>query len=228
MKLLLIEDDRDLLKSILIYFNENGYNCESSRTVSEAKEKISAHNYDCIILDLSLTDGNGLDLIPQINKKNSETGIIILSANSNLDYKIMGLDLGADDYMTKPFHLTELNSRVKSIIRRKKQKGSNLIEFNEISVDTSSNQVSVGESRLKLTKREFDLLLFFLHNQDRIITKTSISEHLWGDYMDVGDSADSVYSHLKNLKKKLTAAGAKNYVQSVYGVGYIFKDNEKE
>lgn len=224
MKILIVEDDRELLKSILLYFNENGYNCEAAKSLSEAKEKVSAHDYECLVLDLGLPDGDGLELIPFVNRKKSETGIIILSANSNLDDKVASLDLGADDYLTKPFHLSELNSRVKSIIRRKNQKGSNLVEFNEIVINTDSKDVSVSGQVIHLTKREFELLLYLFYNRNRVLTKSSISEHLWGDFMDATDSADSVYSHVKNLKKKLSNAGAKDYIKSLYGIGYILKD----
>lgn len=224
MKLLVIEDDRELLKSVLLYFNNNGFNCESAKSISEARDKIEHHSYDCIILDLALPDGNGLELLAKINQQNNETGVIILSANSNLDDKVAGLDLGADDYLTKPFHLSELNSRIRSIIRRKRQHGSKLVEFNEIVINTDAQDVKVNGSTLHLTKREYDLLLYFIYNKDRVVTKSSLSEHLWGDFMDASDSADSVYAHIKNLKKKLKVLGCKDYIKSLYGVGYIFKD----
>jgi DNA-binding response OmpR family regulator len=224
MKLLIVEDDRELLKSVLLYFNSNGYNCESAKTLMDASEKITDFSYDCVILDLSLPDGNGLNLLEEINRKKSETGVIILSANSNLDDKLKSLDMGADDYLTKPFHLSELNARVKSIIRRKRQKGSNKIAFNEIEINTDSQEVKINGNLLRLTKKEYDLLLYFVYNKERVVSKSSLSEHLWGDYMDISDSADSVYSHVKNLKKKIASQGGKDYIKSLYGVGYIFKD----
>jgi DNA-binding response OmpR family regulator len=224
MKLLFVEDDRELLKSVLLYFNEGGYTCETAKTIKEANEKIADHVYECIILDLALPDGNSLPLLSQIRTKESETGIIVLSANSNIDDKVLSLDLGADDYMTKPFHLSELNSRIKSIIRRKKQRGASLLEFNEIQINTDAKEVRVNDSALKLTKKEYDLLLYLFYNRNRVVTKSSISEHLWGDYMDFSESSDSVYSHIKNLKKKLLAAGGTDYIKSLYGVGYIFKE----
>ncbi|MCB9224843.1 MAG: response regulator transcription factor [Crocinitomicaceae bacterium] len=224
MKLLIIEDDRELLKSILFYFNDFGYNCESAKSKAEASEKLTSFHYDCIILDLTLPDGSGLDLLSKINKTETETGVIILSANSNLDDKVKGLDMGADDYLTKPFHLSELNSRIKSIIRRKRQKGSNTVQFNEIWINTDANEVKINDQLLKLTKKEYDLLLYLIYNKDRVVTKSSLSEHLWGDFMDASDSADSVYSHVKNLKKKMNQLGCKEYIKSLYGVGYIFKD----
>ena len=224
MKLLVIEDDRELLKSILLYFNNNGYNCESAKSIGEATDKLKNFQYDCIILDLSLPDGNGIDLLSKFKNTDNETGVIILSANSNLDDKVTGLDMGADDYLTKPFHLSELNSRIKSIIRRKRQKGSNLIQFNEIQINTDAQEVKINGKFLKLTKKEYDLLLYLIYNKDRVVTKTSLSEHLWGDFMDASDSSDSVYSHVKNLKKKMNALGCREYIKSLYGIGYIFKD----
>ncbi|MEO9532900.1 MAG: response regulator transcription factor [Crocinitomicaceae bacterium] len=225
MKLLFVEDDRELLKSVLLYFNEGGYTCETAKSLKEANEKISDHSYECIILDLALPDGNSLPLLSQIRAKEAETGIIVLSANSNIDDKVLSLDLGADDYMTKPFHLSELNSRIKSIIRRKKQRGTTLLEFNEIQINTDAKEVRVNDIPLKLTKKEYDLILYLFYNRNRVVTKSSISEHLWGDYMDFSESSDSVYSHIKNLKKKLLSAGGTDYIKSLYGVGYIFKED---
>lgn len=225
MKLLFVEDDRELLKSLLYYFNEAGYNCENAKTFEQAVEKITQHQYDCMVLDLTLPDGNGIDLLKLIQQKGIETGIIILSANSNLDHKIAGLDLGADDYLTKPFHLSELNSRIKSIIRRRKQDGKNNIHFNEISIDVPLAEVKINNTPIKLTKKEYNLLLYLITNQGKVLSKTSVSEHLWGDYMDYSDAMDSVYTHVKNLKRKLKQAGCTDYIKSLYGVGYTFKED---
>jgi DNA-binding response OmpR family regulator len=224
MKLLFVEDDRDLLKSMLYYFSEIGYNCEKAKTLQDAMNKVSIYTYDCIVLDLTLPDGNGIDILKQVKSQKKDIGIIILSANSNLDDKLNGLDLGADDYLTKPFHLSELNSRIKSIIRRRKQGGSSLIEFNEIKINSDSQVVKVNANIVKLTKKEYDLLLYLLFNKNKVVAKSSISEHLWGDFMDQSDSFDSVYSHVKNLKKKLKNAGSQDYIKSLYSVGYIFTD----
>jgi len=223
MKLLFVEDDQDLLKSMLFYFNEIGYNCEKAKTVTEAVEKVGVYDYDCIILDLVLPDGSGLDLLEEIKQQKIDVGIIILSANSNLDDKLKGLDRGADDYLTKPFHLSELNSRIKSIIRRKKQGGSAVITFNELEINTDAQEVHVNNELIHLTKKEFDLLLYLIFNKNKVVAKSSISEHLWGDFMDQSDSFDSVYSHVKNLKRKLKEGGGQDYIKSLYGIGYIFK-----
>lgn len=224
MKLLFVEDDKHLLRSVLYYFHDLGNVCEKADSVGAALEKLLLYSYDCVIIDIELPDGNGITLIEEINKKNIDTGIIILSANSNLDYKIKGLELGADDYLTKPFHLSELNARLRSIVRRRKQNGKNLIAFMGICIDTFSNEVKVNGEFLKLTKTEYELLVYFIYNKNKVLTKSSISEYLWGDFMDQADSHDAVYSHVKNLKKKMKAITPERYIHSLYGVGYIFKN----
>ncbi len=223
MKILFIEDDRELVKSLMFYFSEQGFNCEKARTYEEGEAKVFNYNYDCVILDIGLPDGSGLHLLQSIRATKNDVGVIILSANSNLDNKIEALDLGADDYLTKPFHLSELNSRIKSIIRRKKQSGSSSIQFDEVDINTDAKEVKVNGELIHLTKKEYDLLLYFYYNRNKVVTKSSIAEHLWGDFMDQNDSFDSVYSHLKNLKKKIKDKGGQDYIRSMYGVGYIFK-----
>jgi DNA-binding response OmpR family regulator len=176
-------------------------------------------------VDITIPGGSGLDIIRELKKKGSEAGIIIISAKNSIEDKISGLDLGADDYLTKPFHLSELNSRIKSIVRRRSFKGSNEICFHEISIVPDEMLVSVNKKTVTLTKKEFDLLLFFISNKNRVITKESIAEHLWGDDMDTADSFDFIYSHIKNLRKKLVEKGSEDYIQTVYGMGYKFGKN---
>lgn len=224
MKILIVEDDRELLKSLLFHFNDLGYMCEKARNFADAREKLAQFTYDCIILDITLPDGSGMDLLKIIKDGRQDTGVIILSAGSNLDYKIQGLDLGADDYLTKPFHLSELNARVRSIVRRRKQDGHSLIEFHEIVIDTDSKEVKVHNELVHLTKKEYDLLLYCVFNKNKVVTKSSISEHLWGDFMDQSDLFDAVYSHMKNLKRKLKEKGCEDYLKSLYGVGYMLKE----
>lgn len=226
MKLLIVEDDQDLLRTILKYFDSFGYVLEKAKSIAQGKEKLVNHNYDCVILDLNLPDGNGISLLDTIKKGNKDTGVIILSANGSLETKIEGLEIGADDYLTKPFHLSELNARVKSIIRRKKYEGKNEVSFNEISIDTTAQEVLVEGKRLKLTKKEYELLLYLVINRNRVLTKQSISEHIWGDFIDRTDSYDFIYSHLKNLRKKIIEKGGKDYIQTIYGIGYKFAKNE--
>jgi DNA-binding response OmpR family regulator len=226
MKILIVEDDQELLRSMLKYFDSFGYNSEGSKTLRSAKEKLEHHSYDCVVLDLNLPDGNGLSIISKIKELKNKTGILILSANNSLDDKLDGLELGADDYLTKPFHLAELNARIKSILRRNKFEGDDLLVFNEIEIDTSSKDVRVNKSLLKLTKKEYELLLFLVSNKNRVVTKQSISDHIWGDYVDIYDSYDFIYSHLKNLRKKIIEKGGKDYINTVYGIGYKFSKNE--
>jgi DNA-binding response OmpR family regulator len=173
-------------------------------------------------LDINLPRGSGLELLDILKKEKIEGSVVIVSANNTLDDKVEGLELGADDYLTKPFHLSELNARVKAVLRRNSYQGSSEITVNEIKINPESKMVWINEKSITLTKKEYLLLEFFIINKDKVLSKESISEHLWGDYMDQSDSFDFIYSHLKNLRKKLVANGAKDYVKTVYGIGYIF------
>ncbi len=222
MKLLIVEDDRSLSRSINDYLRMEGHICEVALTFKDSLEKASLNKYDCIILDIGLPDGNGLDLIREMKSNKLTGGILILSARSDLDDKITGLKIGADDYLTKPFHFAELSARINSICRRNNFLGLNEISFNEIRVDTEGNQVYVNNKLLILTKKEYDLLLFFMANRNRIITKESIVEHLWGDNVILTDSFDFVYTHVKNLRKKIVTAEGRNYIKCIYGFGYKF------
>ena len=203
-----------------------GYICEEATTFKEGIEKINLYEYDCIVADIGLPDGNGLDLVQELKSKLSETGVIIISAKNALEDKIAGLDIGADDYLTKPFHLSELNARVKSILRRRKFRGNKEIVFKEIRVLPDTLQTFANQRPVALTKKEFDLLIYFISNQNKIITKESIAEHLWGDYIDTADSYDFVYTHISNLRKKLVEQGSNDYIQTVYRVGYKFTGDE--
>jgi DNA-binding response OmpR family regulator len=228
MKLLTVEDDQEILRMVMRYFDAFGYIVEKAKTLATGREKVDQHIYDCVILDLNLPDGDGISLLQEIKQKNKETGVIILSANSSLETKIAGLEIGADDYLTKPFHLSELNARVKSIVRRNKYEGSNEIIFNEIKIETEGQEVFVHGKRIKLTKKEYELLLYLVINRNRVLTKHSISEHIWGDFVDRTDSFDFIYSHLKNLRKKLIEKGGQDYIQTIYGIGYKFTDASDE
>lgn len=222
MKLLIVEDDRSLSRSINDYLKLEGHICEVALKLSEAVEKAAVNKYDCIILDIGLPDGTGLDLIREMKANKLTGGILILSAKSSLDDKLMGLNMGADDYLTKPFHFAELSARLNSIYRRNNFLGLNEITFNEIRINTDDNQVYVNDKLLVLTKKEYDLLLFFMANRNRIITKESIVEHLWGDNVILTDSFDFVYTHVKNLRKKIVSAEGRNYIKCIYGFGYKF------
>lgn len=205
------------------YLSQEGYLCESAGNYTEATEKIGVYQYDCFIVDIMLPDGTGLDLIVEIKKQGSQAGIIIVSAKDSIEDKIKGLEIGSDDYITKPFHLSELNARIKSIIRRRNFGGNNEIIFHEIKILPDARQVFVNSREVVLTGKEFDLLLFFISNKGRVIPKDSIVEHLWGDYMDQANSFDFIYTHIKNLRKKLVQNGAKDYLGTIYGIGYKFQ-----
>ncbi len=222
MKVLLIEDEKELAESILSFLKKEGFVCEYAKDFLAADEKISMYQYDCILVDITLPGGSGLDLVKTIKKAKGKSGIIIISAKNSVDDKIAGLDLGADDYLAKPFNLAELNSRLKSVLRRRNFAGDNEIVFNEIKITPENNSVLIGKKELALTKKEFDLLMFFVSNKSRVITKESIAEHLWGDNMDMADSFDFIYTHIKNLRKKLIDAGCEDYIKTVYGMGYKF------
>jgi DNA-binding response OmpR family regulator len=224
MKLLIIEDEDELLKSVKSYLKSEGYLCESASNYEEGSEKINLYEYDCIVADIGLPDGSGLNLIQELKSKVSETGVIIISAKNSLDDRIEGLDMGADDYLTKPFHLSELNARIKSVLRRRKFHGNKIVSFNEIQVHTDSLRVEINGKPLGLTRKEFDLLLYLISNSRKILTKESIVEHLWGDYINAVDSYDFIYTHISNLRKKLIENGANDYVKTVYGLGYKFTD----
>jgi DNA-binding response OmpR family regulator len=224
MKILLIEDENELSGSIKEYLQKENYLCEAVSNFEAAFEKINLYQYDCIVVDINLPDGNGLNIIATLKENKSETGIIIISARNSLDDKVTGLAIGADDYLTKPFHLPELNARIKSIIRRRSFGGVNKIIFNELTILPEQMEVMVKSQLLTITKKEYDLLVFFISNKDRILTKEAIAEHLWGDEMDMADSFDFIYTHIKNLRKKIMEKGGEDYIKTVYGIGYKFTD----
>ena len=221
MKYLIAEDEKHLQKSIATYLGREGNICETASDYLEASQKLELYEYEIVILDINLVTGSGLNLLKKLKKDNRKCGVIIISANSSLDNKLEGLDLGADDYLTKPFHLAELNSRIKAILRRGKFGGSDSITFQEIRLNTLSRTAYVNEKPIMLTRKEYDLLLFFITNQGRILSKAIIAEHLVGDDSDFLDTFDFIYVHINNLRKKLTPQCAK-YIQTAYGSGYKF------
>jgi DNA-binding response OmpR family regulator len=225
VKILIVEDDKSLSKSINDYLKMEGHICEIAQNFTQGSMKIADSRYDCIILDIGLPDGNGLNIINELKTNKISDGILILSAKSSLDDKLLGLKIGADDYLTKPFHFAELSARINSIYRRNNLSGMNEVNFNEIRVNTYDKQAYVNDTLLNLTRKEYDLLLFFVTNNSRIITKESIVEHLWGDEVILTDSFDFVYTHVKNLRKKIVAAGSRNYIKCIYGFGYKFLDS---
>lgn len=220
MKILIIEDEKELADSISEYLSGENYLCEFARTFNQALDKIESFNYDCILLDIMLPDGNGMNVLEELKMQSKQDGVIIISAKDALDDKIKGLQIGADDYLTKPFHLSELAARIYSVIRRKQFANSNTIRQNELEIDLPAKTISVHNQQVILTKKEFDLLLYFIGNKNRVISKSTLAEHLSGDFADMLDNHDFVYAHIKNLKKKLSEAGCESYLKTVYGTGY--------
>lgn len=228
MKILLIEDQLELSDNITEFLDSVGIFCDSSSNCFDAQDKLLINTYDSIILDIMLPDGTGLDLIDVIKKNQANSNILIISAKGSLDDKIEGLDLGADDYLTKPFHLAELHARLKALYRRNQLGGSDILTFNEIQVNPENLQALINQTLLDLTKKEFDLLLFFLTNKNRVLGRQAIVQHLWGDYSDDLANFDFVYQHIKNLRKKICQAGGKDYIETVYGIGYKFNTSPEK
>jgi len=224
MKLLIIEDEPALLEEMKNFLEKENYVCEVAGSFSDADKKLALYHYDIALVDITLPGGSGLQLIEKLKKQNADTGVIIISARNSLDDKLTGLDLGADDYLTKPFHLSELNARVKAVLRRRKFDGATNIIFNEIEIQPEEGSVKIGGTNIVLTKKEFELLLFFISNKNRLLTRESIAEHLWGDNIDLADNFDFIYTHINNLRKKILKAGGNDYIKSVYGMGYKFTE----
>lgn len=222
MKILLVEDNPELTQNVVNYLAAEGMICEMASTLFEAQDKVLSFEYDCILLDLMLPDGNGLDILEIIKAQKIKTNVLIISAKDALDDRLKGLDQGADDYLPKPFHLSELLARLKAIFRRSKLGGFDEVVFNEIKIEIHQLLAKVNDQVLDLTKKEFDLLLFFITNKNRVLGKQAIAQHLWGDYTDDLANFDFVYQHVKNLRKKITAAGGVDYISTVYGIGYKF------
>ncbi|WP_026753313.1 response regulator transcription factor [Sediminibacter sp. Hel_I_10] len=221
MKMLIAEDELDLQQSIVTYLKRDDHVCEVASDYLEASEKVALYDYDIIILDINLVSGSGLDVLKTLKKDKKKAGVIIISANNSLTDRLEGLDLGADDYITKPFHLAELSSRINAVLRRGKYGGDEIIVFNEIRIDTKARTAYIEGNTMALTRKEYDLLLFFISNKGRVLSKEIIAEHLWGDDSDLLDNFDFIYVHINNLRKKMTSQGAK-YIKTAYGSGYKF------
>ena len=223
MKLLIIEDEKELSAGIRAYLQDEHFICEQAFDFRTAMEKISMYEYDCILLDISLPGGNGLDILKELKAQNKSEGVIIISARNAQQDKIEGLLSGADDYLAKPFHLPELAARIAAVIRRRSFDGKNIIEYGSAVLDLGKKQVKVNDKPVELTKTEYELFIYFISNKNRVISKGAIAEHLWGDDMDLADNYDHIYSHIKNLRKKLSSSGAAEHIRSVYGMGYKFE-----
>jgi DNA-binding response OmpR family regulator len=222
LKLLIVEDEIGLRQNMVDYLSDDGNVCESCDCLKCAIEKLSDYAYDCILLDIGLPDGEGFAALNFLQANARNESVLIISARGSLDDKIKGLNIGADDYLTKPFHLAELKARVVAIYRRKTFSSNNIITFNEIEIDLQGRTAGVNDNTLTLTRKEYDILLYFIANKGKVISKNAIAEHLWGDEMDMHDHFDFIYTHIKNLRKKLTDAGCNDYIKSLYGIGYKF------
>lgn len=220
MKLLLIEDEKDLAESIVQYLSSHQFVCEWVSSIFLALDKIVTFDYDCVLLDLMLKDGNGFSVLNELKRLHKTEGIIIISAKDGIDTKVEGLQMGADDYLIKPFHLSELLARIQALLRRKNFNGNNILEVDGITIDLLAKTVEVDKKQVTVTRTEFHLLLYLVNNRNRVLSKSAIAEHLSGDMANMLISHDFVYSHIKNLKKKLQDAGVGNFIRTAYGLGY--------
>ena len=220
MKILIIEDEPDLLQVIQQSLEMENFLVESASTYNLALDKIISFNYDCILLDIMLPGGNGLDLLQELKNLEKSDNVIIISAKDSLDDKLKGLNLGADDYLTKPFHIAELTARVKSVLRRKSFQGKSLIVIGNLKLDPEERSLLINNEPMPLNRKEFDILTYMIVNKNRLVNKTSLAEHVWGDHMDQADDYEFIYSQIKNLRKKLKDSHADVEIQAVYGIGY--------
>ncbi len=225
MKILIVEDNEELMNNVRSYLAKEGYYCRGAYEAESALDELIDQEYDVVLLDIMLPDANGLDVLREIKKMEYQPAILIISAKDALDDKLTGLNLGADDYLTKPFHLSELHARIRAVHRRNKSLGGEKITFNEITIDTQTLEVLVNQQALTLTKKEYELLNYFITNKNRVLTKQAIAEYLWGAEVDIYDSFDFVYQHIKNLRKKISKAGGGDYIHTIYGMGYKLIDN---
>lgn len=220
MKVLVVEDETGLRETVKASLLKEKFVVETASDYHSALDKINDYDYDCILLDIMLPGGSGLDLLRELKRLRRSDSVLIVSAKDSLDDKVEGLDLGADDYLTKPFHLAELNARVKSLIRRRQAQGDVTLSMGNLTVYPDKRQVEVDGTQVQLNRKEYDLLYYFVVNPNRVINKMSLAESVWGDNIDQADSLDFIYSQVKNLRKKLKQAGATVELKAVYGFGY--------
>ena len=220
MKILILEDDPSLREIIRTTLEKERYIVEEASDFRTAEEKVADYSYDCILLDIMLPGGSGLDLLQTWKKQNKKENIIIISAKDSLEDKVLGLDLGADDYLPKPFHLVELIARVKSVIRRNQRDGAQYIEYGNIRIDPDNYHVYIENQQIEFNRKEYDILYYFIQRPERVVNKMTLAESVWGDHIDQVDNFDFIYAQIKNIRKKLTDAGATAEIKAVYGFGY--------
>lgn len=220
MKILIIEDEPSLRELIQRSLEKERYVVEAAADFQSGLRKIEDYDYDCVLLDIMLPDGNGLNLLEQLKKMHKRENVIIISAKDSLDDKVLGLELGADDYLPKPFHLAELNARIKSVIRRQRRDGKMDIRLANIRIVPDTFQVFVDDKEIELNRKEYDILLYFANRPGRLVNKNTLAESVWGDHIDQVDNFDFIYAQIKNLRKKLKDAGALAELKAVYGFGY--------
>lgn len=223
MKVLIVEDEAEIADSLSDYLENEQFLCDKAASYPEALRKITGYDYACVLLDIGLPGGSGLDLLQHLQQVDKSDGVLILSAKNSVDDRIAGLNAGADDYLTKPFHLAEVAARVSAIIRRKTFDGKNNLTIKNLHIDLAKRIASVNGRIIDFTRKEYELLLYFLANKNKVISKDAIAEHLWGEQADLSANYDFLYTHIKNLRKKLVWAGCEDYVRSVYGTGYKFQ-----
>lgn len=220
MKILIVEDETALADSICAYLSTEYFQCERAADFKTAQAKIDGYDYDCIILDIGLPGGSGLQLLEELKADGKQDGVLIISAKASLDDRVQGLRMGADDYLTKPFHLSELSARLDAIIRRKSFDGAKTLRYDSLLLDLQAKTVSIDQIPVDLTRKEYDLLLYFIVNKAKVISKSALADHLWPELGDSVGNYDFIYTHIKNLRRKMIAAGSPDYIQSVYGMGY--------
>lgn len=220
MKILIIEDEPSLRELIQRSLEKERYVVEAAADFQSGLRKIEDYDYDCVLLDIMLPDGNGLNLLEQLKKMRKRENVIIISAKDSLDDKVLGLELGADDYLPKPFHLAELNARIKSVIRRQRRDGEMDIRLANIRIVPDTFQVFVDDKEIELNRKEYDILLYFANRPGRLVNKNTLAESVWGDHIDQVDNFDFIYAQIKNLRKKLKDTGALAELKAVYGFGY--------
>ena len=222
MKILIVEDDNDLREITTHSLEKERYVVSQAPDYRTALQKIEDYDYDCILLDIMLPDGNGLDLLAELHALGKHTNVIILSAKDSLEDKVNGLDLGADDYLPKPFHLAELHARIKSVFRRKLREGERKLQVGNVELFPDDFRVMVQGKEIELNRKEYDILNYFMSRPGRLVNKNTLAESVWGDHIDQVDNFDFIYAQIKNLRKRLKDAGATPELKSVYGFGYKF------